>query len=76
VFALEVVFLFRFNGPAREILIDDMSFMVPMDHPLRVKIGLRSHMLSFGGPGQEVIIDDKPYEVMFNGPPRTIKIGS
>lgn len=52
-----------------------MPFMVPVDRPIRVKIGMRAHMLSFGGPGQEVVIDGKSYEVMFNGPPRRIKIG-
>ena len=65
----------RFDGPPREINIDSMSFMVPVDRPIRVKIGMRAHMLAFGGPGQEVMIDGKPYEVMFNGPPRQVKIG-
>lgn len=66
---------YRFDGPPREINIDHMSFMVPMDRPMRVKVGMRAHMLAFGGPGQEVIIDGKPYEVMFSGPPRNVKIG-
>ena len=75
-YILTYPFIFvRFDGPPREIAIDDMSFKVPMDQPIRVKIGKRSHMLAFGGPGHEVLIDDKPYEVMFNGPPRVVKIG-
>lgn len=65
----------RFDGPPREIIVDDVPYMVPMDRPVRIRIGKRSHMLGFGGPGQEVTIDGKPYELMFDGPPRQVKIG-
>lgn len=52
-----------------------MRFMVPMDRPMRVRIGKRAHMLAFGGPGHEVVVDGRAYEVMFGGPPRMLKIG-
>lgn len=57
-------------------MVDDMTFPVPMDRPVRVKIGMRAHMLSFGGPGREILVDNKPYEVVFGGPPRRVKIGT
>ncbi|XP_013419945.1 pre-mRNA cleavage complex 2 protein Pcf11 isoform X2 [Lingula anatina] len=63
-----------FDGPPREIIIDDQPWLVPMDHPRKVRIGKRPHMVAFGGPGFEVLIDGKMYEVHFNGIPREVVI--
>jgi len=70
----------RFDGPAREIFVDDRPWSVPMTAAVkwRVEEGLRRskpRLLAFGGPGHELIIDDQWYEVKFGGVSKFVRIG-
>ena len=66
----------RFDGPPREVLINDKAYPVSVDNPLKVKIDHRPYLLALGGPGHEIILEDEWYEVKFGGPPVFAKIGN
>ena len=69
----------RFDGMARDIVIDGRPWRVPMERPRRVRLGggtSRPHVLAFGGPGHEVIIDDQWYVVKFGGPEVVCRLAS
>lgn len=67
----------KFDSPvAREIYIDDQSYLVPFNRTIRIRLNGRPHELAWGGPGFEVIIDGRPYELQFNKQPREIVIGT
>lgn len=69
-------YIIRFSGPPREIYIDEIPYLVPLDKTVRIKLNGRAHELAWGGPGFEVIIDGRPYELQFNKPSREVIIGT
>lgn len=69
-------YIIRFSGPPRDIYIDDIPYLVPLDKTVRIKLNGRAHELAWGGPGFEVIIDGRPYELQFNQPSREVIVGT
>ncbi len=65
----------RFDGPPREIIIDDKKWTVHMHKGRRVKFGGNTHVIAYGGPGHEVIIDGKWYQCKFNNEEKEIRLG-
>ena len=65
----------RFDGPPREIIINDRKWTVNMNKGRRVKLGGNTHVIAYGGPGHEVIIDGKWYQCKFNNEEKEIRLG-
>ena len=66
----------RFDGPPRDIHINDIPYRAFMDRGTKIRIGNKPCYISFGGPAHEVIMDGRWFEVKFGGPPKEIKIGN
>jgi len=66
----------RFDGPPREVIINNQKYFIPTDRAVECRVDNIFHMVAFGGPSHEIIIDGVWYELLFNGPPREITAGN
>ena len=38
----------RFDGPEKEIFIDNLTYILPMNRAVRIRIGMRNYEAAFG----------------------------
>ncbi|KAL4230869.1 hypothetical protein ACF0H5_011243 [Mactra antiquata] len=65
----------RFDGPPRDLIINEKLYQIYTDHAVKLRVGSRFYYVALGGPCHELIIDGKWYEVGFDSPPKEINIG-